>query len=222
MIISQTHRFIFVHVPKSAGTTVTHQLSALTTYKDLELGGTSFGEGIAPYYGKRFKLRKHSTANEIREVVGPQTWSECFTFGFVRNPFARAYSIYKFLRSWQDWPGWEEMQQHETFASFVHSQFFEGDGPDRMLKPQRFWLRNEEGNLLTEFVGRVERLNQDLPHVFQRLGVEIHTEKAGRKNQSSEEGEWRKLYDDSSTVARVVERYRVDFDLFGYSTVIDE
>lgn len=195
---------------------MTHRLSTLTTYRDLELGGTAFGEGIAPFYGKRFKLRKHSTAREILEVVGPEVWNASFTFAFVRNPFARAYSIYRFLREWREWKGSEQMDKYDSFASFVQSSFFEGDGPDRMLRPQFFWVRDEPGNSIIKFVGRVEKLHEDLSGIFKQIGVDPPTDEADRKNQRTEEGEWRKAYQDPATVAKIVAKYRVDFRVFGY------
>lgn len=40
MIVNHTHKFIFVHVPKSAGTSVTQMFSEYSSYRDLEVGGT--------------------------------------------------------------------------------------------------------------------------------------------------------------------------------------
>ena len=59
-IINNSYKFIFGHIPKAAGTTITNQLSAYTNYCDLEIGGTCFGEKIQPAYKKRFNISKHS------------------------------------------------------------------------------------------------------------------------------------------------------------------
>ena len=45
-IINQSKKFIFVHVPKAAGTSVTSAFSKYTSYQDLEIGGAKFGESI--------------------------------------------------------------------------------------------------------------------------------------------------------------------------------
>ena len=46
MIISHTHRAIFVHIPKTAGTSITALIEPALRWNDLVLGGTTFGERI--------------------------------------------------------------------------------------------------------------------------------------------------------------------------------
>jgi len=82
-IINHSFNFVFVHVPKAAGTSVTSILSKYTNYCDLEIGATEFGEYIQPAYKKRFGLAKHSPARDIRNLVGAVAWSKFFTFSFV-------------------------------------------------------------------------------------------------------------------------------------------
>lgn len=62
--------FFFVHVPRTAGTSVAISLS----YK---------------HYGDQ-----HRTAAEIQHIVGMDNWSSKFSFAFVRNPWDRAVSWY--------------------------------------------------------------------------------------------------------------------------------
>ena len=70
MIVNHSHKFIFVHVPKAAGTSVSELFSKFSAYSDLEVGGTELGEALQNAYKCRFGLTKHSTAEEIRAVVG--------------------------------------------------------------------------------------------------------------------------------------------------------
>ena len=74
MIISNTHRAIFVHVPKTAGTSITSLLAPALRWNDLVLGGTTFGERIQAAYKERFGLFKHARARDIRQVVGEEVW----------------------------------------------------------------------------------------------------------------------------------------------------
>jgi hypothetical protein len=73
-IINSTFAFVFVHVPKSAGTSVTAALSQLSSTIDVEIGGSVFGEAIQGPHQKRHGLSRHSTALEIRSIVGAQQW----------------------------------------------------------------------------------------------------------------------------------------------------
>ena len=104
MILNHEHQFIFVHVPKTAGTTVTRSLAPLTTFRDIELGGTKYGEAIQGMFAARFGLRKHSTATAIKAKCPGHIWRRFFVFAFIRNPYARAYSLYRFLQKWKEGP----------------------------------------------------------------------------------------------------------------------
>ena len=100
-IINNSQGFLFVHVPKAAGSSVVNALCEYTRYCDLEIGATAFGEAIQGPYVKRFGLAKHSTAQQLKTLVGDEAWSRYFTFSFVRNPYHRMFSAFRFLRSWE-------------------------------------------------------------------------------------------------------------------------
>jgi hypothetical protein len=120
MIINHTHRFIFVHVPKTAGTSVSTALSKYSTYRDLEIGGTPLGEAVQPFMSDRFGLRKHSTAANIRDVVGAASFQSYFSFCLVRNPFNRLQSTYHFLKGWKGCPK-RFAAKLDRFESFLDS-----------------------------------------------------------------------------------------------------
>ena len=83
-IINFAHKFLFVHVPKSAGTTVTQTLSMLTCLGDVEIGGTEFAKMLERAYGPKFGVRKHSTGGELRKIVRDEVWTGLYKFAFVR------------------------------------------------------------------------------------------------------------------------------------------
>jgi hypothetical protein len=101
VIVNHTHKFIFVHVPKSAGTSVTELFSQYSSYRDLEVGGTQLGEVLQNEFKKRYGLTKHATAGEIRAIVGAELWDAYYSFGIVRNPYARAQSTFHFMKRWR-------------------------------------------------------------------------------------------------------------------------
>ena len=223
-IINFSHNFLFVHVPKSAGTSVTRVLSTLTSLGDIEIGGTEFGETLARAYGPRFGVEKHSTAAELRRVTGDELWVRLYKFAFVRNPYARAFSVYTFLKTkFRQWRGSEVMDGFEDFDAFIASDFFLTDGPDRLLRPQLFWLRTspDDETLLVDFVGHVESIGPDLALIMTKVspGAVGPVGKAvPRVNASAQPEAWRTAYVSEATRARVAQRYARDFAKFGYST----
>ncbi len=215
MMLNHQHRFVFVHVPKAAGTTVTRALSPLTTFRDIEIGGTRYGEAIQDRFAARFDLRKHSTAAAIRAKCPGHIWRRFFVFAFVRNPYARAYSIYRFLQRWKEGPH-NVSVLNQSFEEFLQSRALD-DGEIEIAKPQAHWL-HEDGAPVpgVDFIGRVETLSQDFGFV---LSV-IHrrpTEWKGTRhdNASTATEEWHDHMSDGVR-ARIETLYKADFEAFDY------
>lgn len=222
-IINNSFNFVFVHVPKAAGTSVTSVLSKYTNYCDLEIGGSSFGEQIQSIYRKRFGIGKHSTAREIRNVVGAVSWSRFFTFSFVRNPFSRCVSTYHFLRRWEspDVEFNERMRAFNSFEEYVKSGIWEQtNGPDDIFRAQVHWLRSgaDPQRLLVDFIGRVESIQTDMIRVLDAIGLRKEIallDSMPVLNRSEEKAQPGML--PQGVVERIVSRYEMDFDAFGYS-----
>lgn len=179
-LINETYRFVFVHVPKNAGTSVAHYLSQLSTYRDLEIGATALGEAMAPEYRQRFGLHKHSTLAEIDAVMGADAMARFRTFAVVRDPADRVRSIHAFLRRWPGWtsldPDYErfraEFAGFDSVDAFVASELFLMPGPDRMFMPQVSWLSLDEGaSLSTDHLVRLEHLERDVERVVVALDL---------------------------------------------------
>ena len=97
VIVCNRHRFIFVHLHKTGGTSVTRALDPLLGWNDVICGATQFGNAVDRAYRQRFGLHKHCHARDIRAVVGEEIWREYFTFAFARNPYSRAVSLYTYI-----------------------------------------------------------------------------------------------------------------------------
>ena len=76
MIINKSKRFIFVHNPKTAGSSI-HK--ALAAYNEV----------------KRPAKTKHETISELQNRTSLRL-DEYFVFGFARNPWDRFSSFYHF------------------------------------------------------------------------------------------------------------------------------
>lgn len=225
MIVNHSHRFIFVHVPKAAGTSVSELFSKFSAYSDLEVGGTELGEALQNAYKRRFRLTKHSTAQEIRAVVGDETWKGYYSFAFVRDPYARAQSTFHFMKRWhgnKDMKQLAFMEEFKDFRSFVMSEIFEKQTAHRLLWPQTRWLMDAEGRRMVDFIGRLESLDEDIHTVLSTapglVAVGAAPEEAPTKNKSTSTD--RALYEllagDDEAERRIYEAYRGDFEEFGY------
>lgn len=193
MIISNSRNFIFIHVPKCAGSTVTSLLSSAVRWNDLELGVSKFGEAIHPLYMARFGLWKHASAPEVRNIIGSDRFSQYFSFAFVRNPTARAVSFYTFVRklhqSSQDearaniekWPATKAMLATGNFSEFIrHPEFHKEPHMHDLLAE-----KTEDGHrILVDLVGKVEAFEKDMRRICATIGVPFHDDYQ-RANTSS-------------------------------------
>jgi len=227
VIVNHTHKFIFVHVPKSAGTSVTELFSQYSSFRDLEVGGTALGEALQNEFKKRFGLTKHATASEIRTIAGPEMWSSYFSFGIVRNPYARAQSTFHFMKRWRGNKEMDKLKFIENmpdFRTFALSPKLKRKQYHRLLWSQTQWLCDEQGKLLVDQVGHLESLNADLaqiqaaiPGLPQRTQAE-KTLAAPKRNKSDADDEalQQLLRDEPEVEKALYEAYRDDFETFGY------
>lgn len=218
-IINTTHHFIYVHIPKTAGTSVKRFLGQFTRYCDVEIGGAADAEALEVFYWNRFRLKKHALAREILHAVGRERFAGYFKFSFVRDPFARTLSIFRFLKfDFKTWGKAAVMDRFSNLEDFVTSDYFQEPGPDRILVPQSRWLHDEQKRNCMDFIGRVETLDQDVAGICRTLLLPRVPQSMSRRNVSSEgpESLMKEL-----TLGKVVDairrRYEADFEAFGYT-----
>lgn len=216
MILNHEHRFLFIHVPKAAGTTITRALSPLTTFRDLEIGGTKYGEAMQDLFASRFDLRKHSTAAAIRAKCPGHVWRRFFVFAFVRNPYPRAYSIYRFLQRWTDGPH-HAVVSGQSFEDFLASDAVLGGGIE-IARPQAHWLtKGETTHPGIDFIGRVENFAEDFGFVHSVIHRKpVPWTGARHDNASTQKGEWGRQMTPRAR-GLIEDLYAQDFEMFGYA-----
>lgn len=219
MIVSTSHNFIFVHVPKTAGTAMTAALepfgvSGTRTPWRRFLRRLPIREAADRAY-----LRKHETALDMRNKMGASAFSRFLKFTVVRNPFDHAVSHYEYLKEFRN-PKKAQEFAAMSFADYLHWRtekrglfvpFFS------ILPSQAHFVVDETGErLLVDRVLRFENLADDFDALTQDLGLpnvkmqRINPTKAKKKGRS-----FASYYDDK-TVAVVQKLYAGDFRLFGY------
>jgi hypothetical protein len=176
VIISHEHEFIFVKTRKTAGTSIEVFLGRIAGEDAVVTPIEPTVEGHRPRnyrvpssavraleWRVRHRLRprpnaiayfNHISAAGIRQYLGRRRWNRYFTFCFERNPWQKVLSRYYFAIGRGEFDG--------TLREFVlGGEHLESD----------FGLYSFDGKTVgVDFVGRYERLEDDLAHVLAHLG----------------------------------------------------
>ena len=133
MPICPNNKFLFVHIPKTGGTSIEQALDAKRLF--------SLNEKVM--YGVRF-APQHYTPPILRSILGSE-YEALIKFCFVRNPYTRMVSEY----FWH-----HRSKQRESFKRWL-PRYLKDLDTDHKLTQSAFV---EDG---FEFVGRFERLQDD-------------------------------------------------------------
>jgi Sulfotransferase family len=230
MIVSHRHKFIFIKTKKTAGTAIEAALSELCGPSDVITHYREESEkdrrGLGPqnyriehplkpkrpllrrilmrperYYHTSVGFYEHIPAWRVRAYVGEEVWQSYFKFSFDRNPWDRQVSWYLYKTRWRP--------TRPSFERFMASR-------------QRAYVDNYEiytikDALAVDFLGRYERLEEDLNKALALAGVGRRL-KIPRTNVTPNKDESRdyRSYYSAETRALVAEWYQPEIALLGY------
>lgn len=212
MAIDRDLGLLFIHVPKTGGSSVETALGLRGDWR-VEDRSTLFGQISSPdlvALGLGSAFLTHLTLAEARALVGET--GPLTSFSFVRNPWDRVVSTYHRIDKhmlWQARDGGIELTGL-TFAEFV----------PRLLEivhahtvPQARYV-TIDGRVAVDRLGRYETLAADFAALAAAFGI-VATLPSVNLGTPRAHPDYRAYYDD--TLRRAVGRfYEEDCDLFGY------
>ena len=222
MIICNSKNFIFIHIPKNGGTSVSKCLERNLRPQDISLN-PNFDDGWDKYaenYKKRFGLFKHSLARDVAKSMGPESFKGYYVFTFSRNPFARAYSAYTFtLRTDAKYrPNSERYREIKdmSFEEFLKSRYVQNHEL-LQTKLQSNWVN---GSPKPVAIYRLEEVEASLVNLMKRFyGTNDHKVIVPKANAFNEPDAWKRMSPEAEEIIRAL--YAEDFMTFGYSDRIE-
>ena len=198
-MISFQKRFLFVHIPKTAGNSIQ---SALRDYSEDELVALREEQDGIERFGLRnpkYKIKKHSTLSEYYDALGHEQFPKLYKFTCVRNPWDRMVSYY--FTPTQNPESWNR----KRFRGIISEAVSVAD-----------YLQLDDGEedpfANVDYIMRFESLADDFRAVCMAIGISPPT--LPQYNRSNRE-HYSKYYDDELREL-VRTRFAAEIERFNY------
>jgi hypothetical protein len=213
MVYSQQKKFLFIHIQKTAGTTIRKVL----------LAATDDAKWLDGHYAT------HLSASWARMRLGIDHFSDLKTFAFVRNPFDRLVSWWADIKnSEKDLPGEDALPlahepnvlrldvlknctSFEDFILYAPSRCSHEIAP-WFSRNQLDWLSDRGNNILVKRIGRFENFQEEFLAILRWLNIE--NSELPYENKV-EHKHYRDHYS-SRMQKEVTQRFQRDLIYFGY------
>lgn len=213
MLLSLSHRFLFIHVYKVAGTSVTTALQPYALQPKKLLVNRVLGK-INRLLGTRLCIphhryrvfRNHPRALDMKNLLPAGVFDSCFKFAFVRNPWDWQVSLYYYMLKNA------EHFQHELVKKMSGFDEYLDWRVNSQIGLQKDFLVDQNGTMLMDYVGRFETLNEDFKQVCRKLNLNLelpYLNQSGHRDYRS--------YYTPRTRDLIATHFRPDIEMFGYS-----
>ena len=213
MLICKEYGFAFIHIPRTGGNsvreTLAQQLAVPVIRKSAAQGLQKRVSDLVSPAAKAWLAGKvqgtplryyittagHPSAALLRLTV--KDFRSLRTFSFVRNPYERVVSGYKNATGSGEFTA--------DFGSYTEKCL-------RYIQPQVNFV-SLNGKIIVDFVGRVERVQEDFDHICKWVGLEQYTLPV---LSASPPGDYRDFLT-PVTKQRIKALFEEDFSAFQYS-----
>jgi chondroitin 4-sulfotransferase 11 len=222
MPIDVDRQFIFVHIPRTAGTAVELMFELGEPHK---------------FWGKSSEMwpdrsLQHLRWLELKATLPQEFVQAAFKFSVVRNPWDRFVSEYWWHKQWFERciakrgeeyvANWSYGKQHfvsldafvDVLSLPLDTRLLEHGSFDAHLETQVSFLADEHGRIAMDSVGRFETFERDIRCIAQRVGRQLETV---RHAQSSKREKDYHIYYTPYARDAVAAFYKDDIEAFGYT-----
>ena len=197
-MISEKNKFIFIHVPGTAGTSIEYAISEAADGKLVQQGSgvwfhPKYSDAVNELKRNDSNLHisstnmKHATANQWKHMLG-DSYDEYYVFTVVRNPINKAQSLYKF--------------NHENPVTNIRPE------TDWLYK-QKHYVCDEHGNKIVDDIFHYESLQEDWKQICMNINV---SKNLPHKNKRS----MNEISFNENQIDRLTEYLKEDIVYFNY------
>jgi len=205
MLISEKHQFIFIHIYKTAGTSITYALMPYCV-SNLKFNLHRLLRKFQINHFQPQPYSKHITAKELKSQLGEAEFNRHFRFSFVRNPWDWQVSLYNFMINHPEHPKHSFIRDLGSFENYIHWRNEKG------IFSQKKYLSDADENLLVDYIGKFETLAKDFDVICRKIGIQASLPHLHKSKKIP----YQNFYT-SETRDIVYNLCKEDIELFGYS-----
>ena len=203
--------YLFLHIPRTAGTSIS------TILPD----GYTTSVEIKDLFSKGTKDKNGNSLHHALLYDYPAKIDDLFTFTFVRNPWDRVVSVFEHqVNNCNTW--FAGHNKHNKFGNFlsVVKHFWEQDKLDFYLdghlRRQSDYTHEGEKQIV-DFYGRYETLSEDIDKLSSVCDMSLKLSDMPTLNfQRNRPRNYRSYYYNEALKVFVRELYRKEIELYGY------
>jgi len=220
MPLSHKYKYIFIHIPKTGGTSIRRFLGSTRSKEVLsKQEQRDYFRQQNIYYDYR-----HPTAYMYKTYeLEPEQFETYFKFTFVRNPYDRCVSEFFYAKGGhtkRDVPPWLDQKVKNYFSSRAFSSFLikylcENNSYHSHTMSQSHFTLDENGNSLIDFIGRYENLREDFAKILDILKINKSINKLSHRYKNLIELD-KSQYLTPKNKELIYNKFKKDFELFGY------
>jgi len=159
MPIFDEYKTVFVHIPKTAGTSVMTMLSDDVN----QYIGNPNKISLKYMYGKNLQ---HLTGTKLR-LLAPFRFRRYYRFAFVRNPWDRMVSEFKWRSKWD-----EGLKDKDLSYMLQRVELYRKKRAAPHFLEAADFVFDGKGKLLVDYVGRFESIEEDFKSIAAAIGID--------------------------------------------------
>ena len=225
-MISHKYKFIHIHIPKCAGSSIEKVFGHLDghigrngqdhrTIRMIERPCFTINSISSISNLKELLLRlRHKmimkTNPKNHENVTADQFKNYFKFTVVRNPYSRIFSWYRRVIKDEVLLNYYKISENIEFHDYLNKFL---NKKNYMIRPQVYWLKNFEGKINLDYIGKFEEIEK----VFKEISKYLSTGNINFPHEKKTKKINYKDYYNTRTKDLVTNFYKDDLKTFNYT-----